>query len=141
MFRPCEGDQEPFKEGFLELLNFTKGVYLPTARRRCRLSIPKAISLTDAASCGILLFRLPYSDFNRCRVRWDVGFSLLNCRGRRSRRPVTNDYRKLHVLRVRNENGIVGTGGLAAARSHLGSDSRLRLSFTTSAPLRYLDGP
>jgi len=36
---------------------------------------------------------------------------------------------------------IVGTGGLAAARSRLGSDSRLRLSFTTSAPLRYLDGP
>ena len=33
---------------------------------------------------------------------------------------------------------IVGTGGLAAARSRLGSDSRLRLSFTTSAPLRYL---
>ena len=36
---------------------------------------------------------------------------------------------------------LVGIGGLAAARSHLGSDSRLRLSFTTSVPLRYLDGP
>ena len=40
-----------------------------------------------------------------------------------------------------NGTKIVGTGGLAAARSRLGSDSRLRLSFTTSAPLRYLDGP
>ena len=31
MFRLCGGDREPFKEGVLELLNFTERVYLPTA--------------------------------------------------------------------------------------------------------------
>ena len=40
-----------------------------------------------------------------------------------------------------NFNRPVGDGGLAAARSRHGSDSRTGLSFTTVPSLRYLDVP
>ena len=71
MFRLCGGDQEPFKEGFLELLNFTERVYLPTAVGYADFQAKTTPYLVSASTTRYgVIFLCP--TFGRVAV--DVGF-------------------------------------------------------------------
>ena len=47
---------------------------------------------------------------------------------------------EIRILAARRYSVRLGSDSLAAARSHSGSDSRLRLSFIALVPLRYAAG-
>ena len=51
-----------------------------------------------------------------------------------------NQKRGIRILAARRCSVRLGSDSLAAARSHSGSDSRLRLSFIALVPLRYAAG-